>query len=80
MYAVYVKADNRYLGDISDAELQFLADNLEEEGLTDNDYAITRLTLEYLRGNGLSPHLAQLLESALGAGEEVEIVYQPKEA
>ena len=78
MYALYVKVDHRYIGDISEAELQFLRDNLEEESLDDTDYDVTRLTLEYLRGNGLSPRLTQLLESALGEQDDVEIVYEPK--
>ncbi len=78
MYALYVKADHRYIGDISDEELQFLVDNLEEEGLEDTDYDLTRLTLEYLRGNGLSPRLSQLLESALGDQDDVEVVYEAK--
>jgi len=77
-YALYLKEDRRHLGDISDAELEFLRNNLEEEGLTDTDYAISRLTLEYLRGNGIDAHLAQLLDSALGAADEVEIVYAAK--
>ena len=78
MYALYVKADHRYLGDISDEELQFLIDNLEEESLNDTDYDLSRLTLEYLRGNGLSPRLAQLLDGALADQDDVEIVYEPK--
>jgi hypothetical protein len=78
MYALYIKADHRYIGDISDEELQFLVDNLEEEGLEDTDYDLNRLTLEYLRGNGLSPRLAQLLEGALGDQDDTEIVYEPK--
>ncbi len=78
MYALYVKADHHYLGDISDEELQFLVDNLEEEGINDTDYDLSRLTLEYLRGNGLSPRLAQLLEGALGDQDDVEIVYEAK--
>ncbi len=78
MYALYIKADHHYLGDISDEELQFLVDNLEEEGINDTDYDLSRLTLEYLRGNGLSPRLAQLLEGALGDQDDVEIVYEAK--
>ncbi len=78
MYALYVKADHRYLGDISDDELKFLVDNLEEESLIDTDYDLSRLTLEYLRGNGLSPRLAQLLDTALGDQDDIEIVYEPK--
>ena len=78
MYGLYVKADHRYLGDISDDELKFLVDNLEEESLIDTDYDLSRLTLEYLRGNGLSPRLAQLLDTALGDQDDIEIVYEPK--
>jgi hypothetical protein len=78
MYALYVKADHRYIGDISEDELKFLVDNLEEESLEDTDYDLSRLTLEYLRGNGLSPRLAQLLDAALGDQDDVEIVYEPK--
>jgi hypothetical protein len=78
-YALFLKSDNRYLGDIDDAGLQFLQDNLEEESLTDTDYAFTRLTLEYLRGNGLDQQLAKILEEALGENDEVEIVFQAKE-
>ena len=78
MYALYVKADHRYLGDISDEELKFLVDNLEEEGLDDTDYDVTRLTLEYLRGNGLSSRLAQLLDGALGDQDDIEIEYEAK--
>ena len=78
MYALYIKADHRHIGDISDEELQFLVDNLEEEGLDDTDYDLTRLTLEYLRGNGLSPRLAQLLDGALGDQDDIEIMYEPK--
>jgi hypothetical protein len=78
MIALFRKSDNLYLGDISEAELQFLADNLEEESLTDTDYNLTRMTLVYLRENGLSSHLAQLIETAMGDQDEVDIVYQPK--
>ena len=78
MYTLYVKADHRLIGDISDDELKFLVDNLEEESVEDTDYDLSRLTLEYLRGNGLSPRLAQLLDAALGDQDDVEIVYEPK--
>jgi hypothetical protein len=79
MYALFRKSDQQPLGEISEAEMQFLRDNLEEESLTDDDYTISRLTLEYLRGNGMDPHLAQLLEAALGDQDDVEIVYQASE-
>ena len=78
MYALYRKSDNLYFGDIGDEEFQFLVDNLEEEGLNDTDYNITRMTLDYLKENGLSPHLAKIIETAMADQDEVDIVYQPK--
>jgi hypothetical protein len=79
MIVLHRKSDNLHLGDISEADLQFLVDNLEEdEGLGDNEYNLTRMTLAYLRENGLSASLAKLLETALGDQDEVDIVYQPQ--
>ena len=78
MYELTRKSDQQPLGVISDEEMQFLRNNLEEESLTDDDYTISRLTLEYLRGNGLNSHLAQILETALGGQDDVEIRYQPQ--
>jgi hypothetical protein len=79
MYVLTRKSDGTPLGEIADDDLQFLRDNLEEESLTDDDYTITRLTLEYLRENGMSPALASVLDNALGEQDEVEIVYRPQE-
>lgn len=71
------KSDNLSLGEISEAELQFLVDNLEEdEGLGDNEYNLSRMTLMFLKENGLSAHLASLIETALGDQDDVDIVYQ----
>ena len=78
MFELIRKSDQTHLGDISDDDMQFLRDSLEEESLTDDDYTISRLTLEFLRGNGLSGALGQLLDAALGEQDEVEIVYRPK--
>ena len=76
-YALSFKSDHRPLGDISDLEFQFLEDNLEEESVSDTDYTISRLTLEFLRGSGISDHLAALLTAALGDADEVEIEFAP---
>jgi len=78
MVELYDKATNDYLGKISEEELQFLIDNLEEENLTDTDYYIDRDTLEILKEAGMSANLAQLIESALGTNESVEIRFRKK--
>lgn len=76
-YALYLKKDRRPLGDISDLDYQYLQDNLEEESVSDTDYTISRLTLDFMRGSGLPAGLAAILEAALGDADEVEIVFEP---
>ena len=78
MVELFRKSDEMALGTISDDEFQFLEDNLEEESLSDDDYTLDKLTLEYLRGNGMSAHLYQMLAAALGEQEEIEIRYAKK--
>ncbi len=75
MPELYVKATQQHLGHIAEADLKFLMAQLEEEDSEDTDYTIDRLTLEYMKANGLSAALAQMLETALGAQDEVEIRY-----
>jgi hypothetical protein len=61
------------LGSITEEELQFLIDNLEEEWEEDQDYYLNRQTLEMLKGSGASPSLAQILERAMGERNDVEV-------
>ena len=69
------KDTNRALGQISEDQLQYLIDNLEEEWLEDQDYAITPLLLEYFEGQGADAELVSLLRDALGGRDEIEIVW-----
>ncbi len=75
MPELYLKDDDRHLGHIADDELEFLMAQLEEEDSEDEDYTIDRMTLDYLKANGLSVNLAKLLDDALGDKDEVEIRY-----
>ncbi len=76
MVRLYDKNTGQYLGRIEDEVFQFLIDNLEEENLTDTDYYVDRLTLDFLKDKGMSEALAKLLEGAMGEGEEIEIRYE----
>ena len=76
MVKLYEKRTRRYLGRISDEELQFLIDNLEEESLTDTDYYISRATLELLKEKGMSEGLAGLIQGAMGQNDDTEISYE----
>jgi hypothetical protein len=76
MVKLYEKGTRQYLGRISDEDLQFLIDNLEEESLTDTDYYINRGTLELLKAKGMSQGLAGLIEGAMGPNDDAEISYE----
>ncbi len=76
MVKLYDKKTRQYLGRISEEELQFLIDNLEEENLTDTDYYINRATLDLLKGKGMSEALAKLIEGAMGENDDIEISYE----
>lgn len=76
MVRLYDKATGRYLGEVTEEELQFLIDNLEEESLTDVDYYINQTVLESLKEKGMSETLSRLIESATGDKGEAEIRYE----
>ncbi|NQT83950.1 galactosyldiacylglycerol synthase [bacterium] len=76
MVKLYDKLTDRYLGEITEEELQFLIDNLEEESLTDVDYYINETMVNSLKEKGMSENLTRLIESAMGDKEEVEIRHE----
>jgi hypothetical protein len=76
MIKLYDKLSAEFLGTITDEELQFLIDNLEEESLTDVDYYLNKTVLDSLKAKGMSDNLTQLLESAMSGKNEVEIRYE----
>lgn len=73
MINLYDQATNQLIGTINDSELQFLIDQLEEESLEDRDYAINRMTVDFLETQGADPELVALLRRALGGREEVNL-------
>jgi hypothetical protein len=76
MIKLYEKSSGKYLGRITEEELQFLRDNMEEESLTDVDYYINRTTFDLLKQQGMSENLAKLIETAMGKKNEIEIKYE----
>ena len=67
------KENGVVLGSITEDDLQFLIDHLEEESEEDVDYYLNRSTLEVFKERGISPSLLGILESALGDREDMEI-------
>jgi hypothetical protein len=75
MINLHEKDTDKELGSISEAQFQFLVDQLEEETMDDNDYAISKTLLDYFESQGADPELVSLLRNALGERDEMDIVW-----
>jgi hypothetical protein len=64
------------IGDITDKQLTFLVEQLEEEHDEDQDYFIDRDTLELLSDNGADPELLAMLEKAIGDDDSMDIAWE----
>ena len=73
MIALRDKDTGADLGTISEEQLQFLVDQLEEEYAEDRDYYINRTMLDVMKQNGTDPRLVDLISKAIGDREGVEI-------
>jgi hypothetical protein len=75
MIQLHEKETGVFLGTITDAQLQFLIDQLEEESPDDRDYYIDHATLDLLEAVGAEADLLGLLRQALGTRAGIEIVW-----
>ena len=64
------------IGTITDKQLAFLVEQLEEEHDEDKDYFIDRNTLEVLSDNGADPDLLAMLEKGMGDDDEMDIAWE----
>jgi hypothetical protein len=72
-----VLADSdRFLGVINDADVKVLIDELEEEDLADDDYFIDGATVSILEAAGASKELVNMLLSAIGDSEGVDVRWE----
>ena len=65
----------KQVGELTDDQLDFLIDNLEEEWSGDRDYYINREMMAMLEQRGADPSLLQMLGEALGNKDEVELLW-----
>ena len=73
MAQLYDAESGKLIGTITAEVLQFLFDQLEEEGVEDQDYYIDRTTLEWFEEHGANLHLTVLLREALGGRDGIDI-------
>jgi len=75
MIELHEKETGVFVGTITEAQLQFLIDQLEEESADDTDYYIDQATLDLFEEVGAEADLLALLRQALGPREGIEIVW-----
>jgi len=73
MIRVYDNETGSLLGDITEAHLKFLVDQLQETSLEDQDYYVDQATIEILSQAGAEPQLIDLLKSGMGTRPGYEI-------
>jgi len=76
MIRLYDTETGENVGEISEAQLNFMVEQLEEESAEDRDYYINRLTLDMFTDRGADPALVTLLSNALGQRDDMEVRWE----
>ena len=73
MFTIFDEATDTVYGTLTEAQLQFLMDHLEEESAEDTDFYINQATVDMLEQDGADAGLVKLLRTALGSREDMDI-------
>jgi hypothetical protein len=73
MIRLYDSERDTFIGTITDGQLQFLIDELEEESAEDRDYYLSADTIDMLEQDGADAELMSLLRSALAGREGFDV-------
>ncbi len=73
MIQLHDKDTGAWIGAITEENLQFLTDQLEEESGEDQNYYLHESTLDLLEENGADKALISLLRGALSGRTEMEV-------
>jgi hypothetical protein len=76
MIKVYDNSTGAELGALSQEQLVFLTQQLEEEDAEDQDYYINLDTIDLFESRGADPELLALLRRAMGTRQEMEIRWE----
>lgn len=64
------------IGTLTEAQLQFLIDQLEEESREDTDYWLNRAQIAIFKEQGADSELVAMLEQALGEADDMEVMWE----
>ncbi|MCZ6677748.1 MAG: galactosyldiacylglycerol synthase [Candidatus Poribacteria bacterium] len=76
MYRLIDLESDEAIGVATGDQLQFLIDNLEKEGVEDQDYFIDEDTLSFLAENGCDEDLLTMLTEVLEGRMSIDIRYE----
>jgi hypothetical protein len=76
MIKLYDEATNSLVGEISEGQLAFMVDQLEEESDTDTGYYINRATVDMFEEKGADAQLVAILRRALGNRNEMDMRWE----
>ncbi len=76
MVKLYNAETSAAVGEITEGQLQFLIDNLEETSSDDQDYYIDVPTLAMLRSEGADDELIAILAKGLGGRPGYEVRWE----
>ena len=70
------KETGQNIGELTEAQLQFLVDELVEEHHEDQDYWLHKSQIETFKSGGADSGLISMLESAFGDKDDIEVVWE----
>ena len=76
MPRLILKDGSRLLGNISNADVKVLVDQLEEEDRADQDYFIDGATVSILEAGGASKALVDMLLAAIGDTDGIDVRWE----
>ncbi len=76
MIKIYDLQTDKLVGELTEAQFQFLANHLEEESLEDRDYYLNQATVDMLEEDGADAGLVAVLRQALGGKEDMDIRWE----
>jgi hypothetical protein len=76
MIQLFNKESGARIGEITEAELNFLIGQMEEESMEDKDYYLNAEMIDVLATGGADAALLSLLRNALGNKDDLEIRWE----
>ena len=73
MIRVFDNDDDSEIGRITEAQLDFLQEQLIEETLDANTYSVSPATVDSLEMNGADSEVVEMLRKAIGARTSIEM-------